>query len=143
VETGRVRFYFRHFPLPNHQFARSAAIGAHCAGEQGRFWPLYERVYRLQPRLDDAGLRAAARKVGVDIARWSRCVADDRASEAVDADFEAGRELELHGTPTFLIGTIQADGRLQATTRLYGAQGFDAFEKAIAEAEEALGKLSR
>src|SRR5262245_32342065 len=27
IDTGRVRFFFRHFPLPNHQFARPAAIG--------------------------------------------------------------------------------------------------------------------
>ena len=141
VETGRVRFFFRHFPLPNHQFARLAAIGAHCAGEQDRFWPLYEHVFRFQPRLDEAGRRAAARKVGADMNRWTRCLTEDRVSEVVDADFEAGRNLELRGTPTFLIGTIQADGRLRVTGRLYGAKGFDAFEKAIAEAEKSLSVL--
>jgi len=141
VDTGQVRFFFRHFPLPSHQFARSAAIGAVCAGEQGKFWPLYEHVYRFQPRLDDPGLRAVAKKVGVDLVSWSRCVATDRASEVVDADFEAGRDLGLRGTPTFLIGVIEADGRLRVTGSLYGAQGLEAFEIAIAAAESALSAL--
>lgn len=141
VDTGRVRFFLRHFPLPNHQFARPASVAAHCAGEQGRFWPFYERVYRLQPRLDEAGLRAAMRKIGVDMSSWSRCVASDRANEAVDADFEAARGLEIRGTPSFLIGTIQDDGRLRATSRLHGAQPFDAFENAIAGAEETLSAI--
>ena len=85
VDTGKVRLFFRHFPLPNHQFARSAAVGAHCAGEQGKFWDLYERVFTLQPRLDDAGLRAAARKAGVEPSAWSRCIASDGAGDVVDA----------------------------------------------------------
>jgi protein-disulfide isomerase len=141
VATGRVRFFFRHFPLPNHQFARPAAVGAQCAGEQGKFWPFYERVYRLQPRLDETGLRTAVRKVGVELSAWTRCMASERASDIVDADFEAGRGLELHGTPSFLIGTIQTDGRLRATGRLYGAQELAAFDKAIGEAERVVSAL--
>ena len=123
VDTGKVRLYFRHFPLPNHQFARSAAVGAHCAGEQGHFWEFYERVFRLQPRLDDAGLKAVIRKTGVVEAAWAKCVAGEDAGDIVDADFEAGRAVELRGTPGFIVGTIESDGRLRATARLHGAQG--------------------
>lgn len=136
VDTGRVRFFFRHFPLPNHEFARPAAIAAHCAGEQGRFWQFYERVFRLQPRLDELGLKGNIQKVGVDLRRWSSCVQNERAVEAVDADFESARGLELRGTPSFLIGVIDETGKLLTTARLRGAQDLPAFRAAIENAEK-------
>jgi hypothetical protein len=45
IETGLVRWRFRDYPLPNHQFSRLAAHAAQCAGEQGRFWEMHDALY--------------------------------------------------------------------------------------------------
>src|SRR5690606_21738900 len=37
----KVRFVYRHYPLPTHPNARTAAEAAACAHEQGQFWPFH------------------------------------------------------------------------------------------------------
>jgi hypothetical protein len=38
IETGKVRYVYRDFPLDQiHPYARKAAEAAHCAGEQGKY----------------------------------------------------------------------------------------------------------
>src|SRR5438034_4678505 len=37
LATGKVRWRYRDFPLPGHQYARYAALAAPCGGEQGKF----------------------------------------------------------------------------------------------------------
>src|SRR5206468_12098094 len=37
IATGKVRWRYRDFPLPTHQYSRYAALAAQCAGEQGKF----------------------------------------------------------------------------------------------------------
>src|SRR5437867_7147997 len=43
VDTGKVRYVFRDFPLDQmHPQARKAAEAAHCAVEQGKYWEMHE-----------------------------------------------------------------------------------------------------
>ena len=48
VETGKVRYVFRNFPLSFHNWAQKAAGAAECAGEQGKFWAMHEAVFNGQ-----------------------------------------------------------------------------------------------
>ena len=45
---GKVKFYFRSFPLPFHPWAMPGAIAAECAKMQKpeAYWTLYRRVLR-------------------------------------------------------------------------------------------------
>ena len=104
---GQVRLLFRNFPLPSvHPFALTAALAAEAAGEQGAFWPMHELIFARQDRLDDAALRAYADELGID---GSRVVGDAAQAfgDKVEADFAAGLEAGVGGTPTVFI-----DGRL-------------------------------
>ena len=38
VETGKVRYVLRDFPLGFHKHAAKAHEAAHCAGDQGKYW---------------------------------------------------------------------------------------------------------
>jgi protein-disulfide isomerase len=104
---GQVRLLFRNFPLADrHPFALTAALAAEAAGEQGAFWPMHELIFARQDRLDDAALRAYADELGIDGER----VVGDAAQvfgDKVEADFAAGLEAGVGGTPTVFI-----DGRL-------------------------------
>src|SRR5581483_7397993 len=48
VETGKVRFVYHDFPLPQHGNAVIAAAAARAAGEQGRFWEMHELLFARQ-----------------------------------------------------------------------------------------------
>ena len=45
IDTGKVRYVARDFPLAKHERARPAAIAAACAGEQGWFWEMHDALF--------------------------------------------------------------------------------------------------
>lgn len=48
IDTGKVKFYFRHFPLDFHPLAKPFANAVECANEQGKFWELHDKIYNEQ-----------------------------------------------------------------------------------------------
>jgi protein-disulfide isomerase len=119
----KVRFAFKHQPLPFHQQARLAAAASLAAAEQGRFWAFHDALFAHQSELDRAGLEKRATEAGMDLARF-RAALDAPATEAqIAADQAEATRLGVTGTPTFFI-----NGR-----RLMGAQPVEAFVAAIDE----------
>jgi protein-disulfide isomerase/uncharacterized membrane protein len=78
-----------------------AALAAHCAGSQGKFWEFSDGVFAGQPDLSDERLMAVARSVGVDPVALETCMADPASAQAVREDALAGASLRLQGTPAF------------------------------------------
>ena len=106
----RVRLGWRHYPVPRlHPHAMHAAEVAEAAAAQGGFWALHRRLLASET-LSDRGLLADVRAAGLDA---DRVAADLRAGvhvEAVRADKQAGRDLGLRRTPTFVVGGERWDG---------------------------------
>jgi len=119
----RIRFVYRHYPLPNHPNARPAAEAASCAGEQGKFWPYHDRLFANPSKLSAGDLKQAAAELGLDAAKFNTCVDTHKEQAKVDADLRAGEGAGVDGTPAFFI-----NGRM-----ISGAQPFDVFKKVIDE----------
>jgi protein-disulfide isomerase len=108
-----VGFVFKHFPLDascNRAIPRNlrgrrscaAAVGAVCAGEQGRFWEYQERIF--ERGTSAATMRHTVGELGLDVAEWQRCLSSMRAASVVRNDIEDGLAIGVQSTPTFLIG---------------------------------------
>jgi protein-disulfide isomerase len=111
---GRVRLLFRNFPIADrHPYALTAALAAEAAGAQGAFWPMHEMIFARQERLDDAALRAYADELGID---GSQVVGEAAQAfgDKVEADFAAGLEAGVGGTPTVFIDGRLWSGRVEA-----------------------------
>jgi protein-disulfide isomerase len=119
----RIRFVYRHYPLPNHPAAGPAAEASLCADEQGQFWPYHDRLFANAERLSDADLKRHAVDVGLDAAKFNACFDSHKFQDEVAEDFAAGNSLGVNGTPAFFV-----NGRL-----LSGAQPFEAFKELIDE----------
>jgi protein-disulfide isomerase len=119
----RVRFAYRHFPLPNHPDARPAAQAAYCADQQGQFWAFHDRLFQNPDKLTDADLKEHAAATGIDATKFSACIASAEAKDAVDLDVKDANSAGVKATPTFFI-----NGRT-----LEGAQPFDEFKRLIDE----------
>jgi protein-disulfide isomerase len=122
---GQVRLVFRHFPVADiHPHALTAALAAEAAGAQGAFWPMHDVIFARQDRLTDADLRAYADELGLD---GSRVVGQEaqQFADKVEADFMAGLEDEVAGTPTLIIDGEPFTGRLElaALRRAAGLNG--------------------
>lgn len=119
----RVRFVYRHYPLPNHPNARPAAEAAACAAEQGKFWPYHDRLFANPSKLADADLKQHAAELGLNASQFNSCVDTHKFRAQVEADMKAGEQAGVNGTPAFFI-----NGR-----SISGAQPFDVFKKIIDE----------
>jgi protein-disulfide isomerase len=125
VDTGKVRFIIRDLPLEFHSSARPAAEAAHCAGEQGRFWPMHDALLRRDAKLDEESLLRRARALGLDLARFRACVTGNKYESAIARNAAAAAALGVRGTPTFIIGRA-VQGELEGE-RLSGALPYEDF----------------
>jgi protein-disulfide isomerase len=124
VDTGKVKYVYRDFPLSFHANARPAAIAAECAREQGgdeAYFAYHDVLFQNQQALDADNLKKYASDLGYDIAD---CLVSEKYGDEVDADMEAGKKAGVRGTPASFVNGILVSG----------AQPFSAFETAI-EAE--------
>lgn len=119
----KIRLVYRDYPLPSHDLAPKAAQAAHCAGDQGKYWEMHERLFASSGKLAVDDLKKYAREVGVDGAKFDRCLDSNEKQQVVDFHKKAGDEAGVSGTPAFFI-----NGRL-----ISGAQPLDAFKAVIDE----------
>jgi protein-disulfide isomerase len=126
---GKIRLVYRDFPLPNHKQAPKASEAAHCADDQGKYWEMHAKLFASEGKLAVTDLKGYAREVGLDGARFDRCLESGEKAKVVESHRKAGDEVGVTGTPAFFI-----NGRL-----LSGAQPLDAF-KAIVDKELGIKK---
>jgi protein-disulfide isomerase len=121
---GKVSWTVRDFPLSFHDRARPAAIAAHCAGDQGKFWHMYQAMFDNQSELQDEHLKKYAHKVVSDKAKWDECIKNPLMKNSIiDSNMESGIKVGVTGTPAFFI-----NGR-----RISGALPFEEFKRIIDE----------
>lgn len=131
VDTGRVRYVFRDFPLEQlHPQARKAAEAAHCAGEQGKYWEMHDLLFQNQRALAPPQLAEHARAVGVDGATFEECLASGRHAARVARGLADGAAAGVQGTPTFVVGKTTA-GDVVEGTPIRGAQPLETFRRII------------
>ena len=121
INTGRVRWRFRDFPLNSFPWSRVAALAAQCAGEQGRFWEMIDAVYQAQAdwgrstKNPTGRFRDMARKIGGDGSRFDACLDSHRYDGRVAASVAQGVTLGVNGTPTFFVnGRIKTDNNISS-----------------------------
>lgn len=114
VDTGEVRWVFKHFPLAIHPQAPAAGVAAECAADQGKFWEmhsaLFESVSNWSTSDPTPALVEVAANLGLDTAAFSECLADPARMELVNADMADGASY-VQGTPTFVI-LFNGQGRI-------------------------------
>ncbi len=108
---GQVALVYRHFPLPNHQYARPAAEATEAAGEQGKFWEMHDAIFANQDRLSPAIFRQLAAQIGLDLSSYDAALASGRPKAALEADMAAAKRVGVSYTPYILVGGEQFSGR--------------------------------
>jgi len=131
VDTGVVRQVFVNYPLPNHPRAQSASEAAICAAKQGKFWEMHDALFRNQAALGHDDLTASARKLGLDVTLFSRCLDGGAALPLIELHKNAGRALAVRGTPAFFLGIVQNDGSVRLKKRINGVVAFSELRSLI------------
>lgn len=110
IDTGKVRFVYRHFPLDAvHPDARGAAEASECAAQQDMFFEFIDMVFDDQSDLSAAALRTIASDLALDLDAYDACVASAATPNLVNEDVNSGTALGVSGTPTFFVNGEVAD----------------------------------
>ena len=131
IDTGKVRYVFRDFPLDQiHPEARKAAEAAHCAGDQDRYWEMHDRLFQNQRALAVAELQEHARQLGLDGAAFDDCLASSRHAARVAKGLADGTAAGVQGTPGFVVA-VTKPGDVAEGTPVRGAQPLEVFRQLI------------
>jgi protein-disulfide isomerase len=100
----QVSFAFRHFPLEEvHPHARRAAEAAECAAGQGKFWEMHDLLFENQLHLELPQLHEYARRIGLDMARFTAEMDDEIYLQRIREHQHGGVASGVRATPTFFV----------------------------------------
>ncbi len=129
----KVRFVFKHHPLPFHKNARPASAAAIAAGRQGKFWEFHDKCFANARELTEENFVKWAKEIGLDQGKFDAVRKDPATDKQITEDMEMAGTVGVRGTPGFFV-----NGR-----KIVGAQPMPMF-KAIIDEElkkaEAAGK---
>jgi len=121
--AGEVKVVYRDFPLPGHRGAPRAAEAAHCAGDQGKYWEMNDRLFSKGGAISESDIRRFASELQLDPQQFTACLDSGKHAATWKAAQAEGMAVGVQSTPTFFI-----NGRMIA-----GAAPYELFAKVIDE----------
>jgi protein-disulfide isomerase len=132
VETGKLRFVYRDYPRADRGAGVEAAVAARCAGAQGHYWAMHDRLFGEGGRLDSGAFRGYAKAIGLDQAAFFQCFEERRYLESIFQDRQEANRWGFHGTPGFiLMHTAGGATEKEPAVAIPGAFPFDDFAEEI------------
>jgi protein-disulfide isomerase len=129
VNTGRINFVFRDFPL-NGLDSVLAAQASYCADDQGKYWEYHDEIYKNWAGertgwVTRQSLDQFANAVGLDLIQFSKCLDDKKYQQRVLENEKFGVKIGIKATPSFLIFNNEK------ITKVEGNQPFSVFRQVI------------
>ena len=121
IDTGLANITYLDFPLTQHRNTLAASNAAACADEQGKFWPMHDRLFQAQDEWNGEQtdspkpfFKRYAQEVGLDVAKWETCYDARKYQKRIGANLAEGLRQGVHSTPSFVIG-----GKMYSGMRSY------------------------
>ncbi|MGB3135264.1 MAG: thioredoxin domain-containing protein [Nodosilinea sp.] len=106
-----ILYVYKHFPLAQiHPEAIPAAQAAWAAEQQGQFWLYHDGLFANQDRLGDDLYIELAEAMRLDVEQFNRDRASSAAAEAIQQDLALAEQLQLQGTPSFIMNDLLIPG---------------------------------
>jgi protein-disulfide isomerase len=120
IETGKVHFIMREFPLD--QLAVAASMLARCSGPE-RAIPFISVLFKTQPQWRTRNpvpkLMEISKQAGITQAKFEKCLGDEKLlQKLVNHRDKADKEFGIDATPSFFINGKRMKGG-------YGLEDFD------------------
>jgi protein-disulfide isomerase/uncharacterized membrane protein len=111
-------------PQPFHAHSCYASLMALCAGEQDKYWGMYDFIFETLANKKTftetrAALKEGAKVLGLDLDSFNECVETARYMPKIQADIEEAVKVGLEGTPTVFVngkklGNLTREALVQA-----------------------------
>lgn len=149
IDTGKVKFVYRDFPLPFHDpAATKEALAANCARDQGgdeAYFGYHDGIYSRTAG-DGEGMKEAdyaevIKGLGLDVPSFNDCLSTGKFKDEIQGDLSYVESLPQDypeafpqgiGTPTFFIGKSDPSGTFEGRV-IAGAFPFEEFQRIIDE----------
>ena len=110
---------WKYVPIVTGMFPHGdlSALAGECAGEQGSFEGMLDRLFQDQGEWKSSGdpmphFFGYASELGLNTEQFQSCVSEERPEERLAAGKRAARALGVRGTPSFLINGYPVQGAL-------------------------------
>ena len=107
---NKIRLVMKQMPV--HAAAQMPAEANYAADAQGKFWEMHDLMAQHPDGLPRELVEQLAQQAGLDMAKFDAALAGGTYKAAVQADFESAKELELTGTPSFVINGRRVIGSM-------------------------------
>jgi len=106
-----VKIVFKDYPLLENSL--NLSLAARCAGEQNKFWEMHDRLFQNAGSFDtskQSEISYFAKQIGLNITQFNNCLASKKYLPQIQIDYEIGQNLEITGTPTWVINGYKIAG---------------------------------
>jgi protein-disulfide isomerase len=131
IDTGKLRYVSRNFPLDMHENAPRAAQAALCAADQGKFWEMRHVMIVNANQLQPTNINTYAADLKLDVGKMNDCITSGKYRAEVDQNIMEGRGAGVSGTPSFVLGRTDKDA--VDGVRIVGAQPYATFDSKLKE----------
>jgi protein-disulfide isomerase len=132
VASGKVRFAYLHLPLRQiHANAERAALASLCAGRQGKFWPMHDRLFQKPLALSAEGIADHARGLRLESSQFTTCMSSEETAAVLDHHVRTASALGVKGTPTFFAAFAEPDEHARLVARIVSGPTIAGFERVL------------
>ncbi len=134
----QIRFEFKHFPLVQiHPNATAAHRAAQAAANQNKFWEMHDLLYERQASWrgvtsPSSVFEGYAQELGLNMETYNTDVVASQTLGIINADIDAGKNLDVSGTPTFFIDGV----KIEDTNSIASVDGFSSVIQAAIDAKK-------
>ena len=108
---GKVKWEYKHFPLDSmHPYARVAAEGAECAGDQGKFWEYTDLLYENQKSINSEIVPQLAAQLDLEMDEFTSCISSGKYKGKIASDLAEGQSKGVRGTPGNFVNGVELKG---------------------------------
>lgn len=126
INTGKIRYVIRDFPLDEHPQALLAANAAQCAGEQGKYFEMHDQLFTEQNKWSYQSnalstFKTYGTKLGLEANKFNACLDSGKYESEIAKDIADAEKYTVLSTPTIFINN----------SKIVGAQSYDLFKTTI------------
>lgn len=107
-----VRLVYKQFPLDTHGQARLAAQASLAAHQQGKFWPMHDRLYQQSRQINRMNVLNWAKDLGLDMPKFVAALDSAPIKAQVERDIAEGDRIGVQGTPSVFVNGKKYQGPL-------------------------------
>lgn len=114
IDTGKIKFVYHDFAFLGEESQLASEAGK-CAAEQGKFWEMYDTLYKNQGEENSgafslANLQKLGAQVVPDRPAFNTCMASRKHQTAVEDETLTGEGYGISATPTVVINGERLEG---------------------------------